>query len=82
MSLNFSVPAEIDTKLSAIKDILLRDNSTTFFDVLEYNTLFGSLNTKSVTAFVKAIVTCKKMNNLYMAAILRQLRIDVLKLRF
>ena len=80
VSLNFSVPTKIDTKLSAIKNIL-RDNSITFFDVFEYNTLFSALNTKSVTAFVNAIVTCKKINDLYMAAILRQLRIDVSKLR-
>ena len=33
VSLNFSVPTEIDTKVSAIKNILLRDNSATFFDV-------------------------------------------------
>ena len=81
VSLNFSVPTEIDTKLSAIKNILLRDNLITFFDVFEYITFFSALNTKSVTAFVNAIVTCKKINDLYMAAILRQLRIDVSKLR-
>ena len=61
VSLNFSVPTEIDTKLSAIKNILRRDNSITFFDVFEYNTLFSALNTKSVTDFVNAIITCKKL---------------------